>query len=142
MLPAPLPSKLRLLPLAPESLTSSVEATKPPTFTCEPLPKRIPFGLIKYTCPLASKCPRISLPLAPEIRFTATAIAEGCTKSTVACEPRLKLSQSIATSALDWRMSVVLPTWLMLALPETTFPPSGWLVALNVLLHTDVTHGA
>jgi hypothetical protein len=75
MLPVPLPSKVRLLP--PDPVASSVEATNPPTFTWEPLPNKIPFGLIKYTWPLASRCPRISLPLPPEIRFTATADAEG-----------------------------------------------------------------
>src|SRR5580692_4314314 len=142
MLPVPLPSKLRLLPPRLESLTSSVEAMRPPTFTSAPLPKMIPFGLIKYTWPLASKCPRISLPLLLEMRLTATADADGCRKSTVACEPMLKLSQSIATSALDCLMSVVLPTWVMLALPDTTFPPSGWLVALKLVgPHTGVAQG-
>jgi hypothetical protein len=32
----------------------------------------------------------------------------------------LKLSQLIETSALDCRMSVTLPDWVMLARPETT----------------------
>src|SRR3984957_14612278 len=115
---------------------------RPPTFTPPPLPKMMPFGLIKYTWPWASKCPRIWLPLVLEMRLTATADAEGCRKSTLACEPMLKLSQSIATSALDCRMSVVLPTWVMLALPDTTFPPSGWLVALKVVgPHTGAAHG-
>jgi hypothetical protein len=41
-------------------------------------------------------------------------------KSTVACEPTLKLSQSIDTSGLDWRTSVVLPDCVILAVPETT----------------------
>jgi hypothetical protein len=105
--------------------------------------RRVPFGLIKYTWPLASKCPRIWLPLVLEMRLTATADAEGCRKSTFSCEPMLKLSQSIATSALDCLMSVVLPTWVMLALPDTTFPPSGWLVALKVVgPHTGAAHGA
>ena len=103
----------------------------------------IPFGLIKYTWPLASKCPSISLPLLPEMRLTATAEADGCRKSTVSCEPMLKLSQSIVTFVLDCFTSVVLPTWVMLALPDTTFPPSGWLVAFkSVGPHTGAAHGA
>src|ERR1700691_2811149 len=63
-------------------------------------------------------------------------------KSTVSCEPKLKLSQSIARFALDWSISVVLPIWVMLAVPETTFPPRGWLVALRTVRpHTGATHG-
>jgi hypothetical protein len=54
----------------------------------------------------------------------------------------LKLSQSMATSVLDCLMSVVLPTWVMLALPDTTLPPCGWLVALKAIgPHTGVAHG-
>jgi len=74
---------------------------------------------------------------------TATADAEGCRKSTVSCEPMLKLSQSIATSALDCLMSVVLPTWVMRALPDTTSHRGGWLVALKVVgPHRGAAHGA
>src|SRR5580693_2259073 len=55
----------------------------------------------------------------------------------------LKLSQSITTSELDWRISSVLPTLLMLALPETTLPPCGWLVALKAKApQAGAAHGA
>jgi hypothetical protein len=37
---------------------------------------------------------------------------------------------------------VVLPTWVIVALPDTTFPSSGWLVALKAVTHAGVTHGA
>jgi hypothetical protein len=37
---------------------------------------------------------------------------------------------------------VVLPTWVIVALPDTTFPPSGWLVALSAVSpHTGAAHG-
>jgi hypothetical protein len=53
----------------------------------------------------------------------------------------LKDNQSIDTSVLDWRIKVVLPNWLIAALPDTTLPPSGWLVLLNPAPHTGVRQG-
>ena len=55
----------------------------------------------------------------------------------------LKLSQLIERSALDCRMSVILPACVMLPEPETTWPPVGWLVVLTALVpHKGATHGA
>src|SRR5262249_3870111 len=86
---------------------------------------RIPFGLMRYTCPLAFRCPRIEVPLLPRMRFTAMALAEGCTKSTVSWDPMLKLCQLSDRFWLDCRIVVMLPDWEMLPAPATTWPPGG-----------------
>ncbi len=125
MLPVPLPLNERVLPFRLASLTSSVEATRPPTLTCAPCPNTMPFGLIRNTCPLAFNWPRIWLPLVSKMRLTAIAEADGCTKSTVSCGAMLKVFQSSDKFWLPCLMVVVLPDWLMVPVPDTTCPPVG-----------------
>ncbi len=51
----------------------AVEAIKPPTFTYEPGPKKIPAGLTRIICPVAVKRPKIcDTPLDPLIRLSVT----------------------------------------------------------------------
>jgi hypothetical protein len=49
----------------------SVEATRPPTFTCAWGPKRTPFGLSRKTVPVALSMPLMRLGLASKIRLSA-----------------------------------------------------------------------
>ncbi len=65
------------------------------------------------------------MPLLSKMRLTASALAEGWTKLTVSWAPTLKLFQFSAACWLDCRMVVLLPCWLMLAVPATTCPPVG-----------------
>ena len=125
MLAVPLPLNKRALPLRLASFKSSVLATSEPTLTCAPWPNRMPLGLIKYTCPLALRCPRIWLPLVSTMRFTAIALAEGCTKFTVSCLAMLKLCQLSDRFWLDCVMVVVWADCTILPAPETTCPPTG-----------------
>ena len=101
MLPTAEPLKLFALPTKDSSLRSRVEATRPPTSTWAPLPNTMPSGLMRYTWPLAFKCPRIWLPPAPTMRFTATALADGCTKVTVSSGAMSKLCQLTARFWVD-----------------------------------------
>ena len=47
MRPGPLPLKERALLFRLASSRFKVEATKPPTLICEPLPNKMPFGLTR-----------------------------------------------------------------------------------------------
>ena len=103
----------------------SVDATSPPTFTCAPLPNRMPFGFIKKTFPLAVRLPRIVDGSAPKTRLSATALLLGCTNRTVSPGPMLKLCQLITVLAVVWVTKVVPAPVLMLAPPAVTAPPVG-----------------
>lgn len=85
----------------------------------------MPLGLIRYTCPFALRLPRIWLPLPPSTRFTAIALAEGCTKLTVSPLPMLKLFQFRERFLLACVTVVTAPDWLMALLPTVTTPPEG-----------------
>jgi hypothetical protein len=100
-------------------------AMKPAVLTCAPLRKVIPSWFSRITWPLALICPAICDGLGPVTRFSATAAAFGCWKSTDCRAPTLKLCQSIAARWLDWVMVVALAERAMLAAPPTTTPPCG-----------------
>ena len=139
MAPLPLPANVRALPLRLASFKSSVDATMPPTFTWAPCPNRMPFGLIKYTCPLALRWPSIWLPLVSKMRFTAIAPAVGCTKLTVSCAPMLKLFQFNARFWLDCVIVVVAPDVAMLPTPDASCPPAGAASAAPAALMASAT---
>src|ERR1700722_7602644 len=119
------PLKVRELPLSVRSLRSKVEATSPPMLITAPLPKRMPFGLIRYTCPLALRCPKICVPLVSKILLIAMASADGCRKFTVSCGAMLNVFQSSERFVLVWWMVVVRPDWETLPTPEMIWPPLG-----------------
>src|SRR5580658_2506197 len=77
------------------------------------------------TCPLASIRPAICDGLLLITRFSATEDDDGWMKSTVCCDPTLKLCQLIAVRWLDCVIVVVLALVPMLALPAVTMPPLG-----------------
>src|SRR5580700_4558355 len=77
------------------------------------------------TCPLASIRPAICDGLPLITRFNATADDDGWTKSTVCCDPTLKLRQLIAVRWLDCVIVVVLALAPIEALPAVTIPPLG-----------------
>ena len=62
---------------------------------------------------------------APTTRFSATLLAEGWLNVTVLPAPIEKLCQLAAILAVAWLMVMLLPLWLMVALPPTTVPPVG-----------------
>src|ERR1700730_9925360 len=66
---------------------SSVEATKPPTLTCEPLLKRTPAELTMNTCPLALSVPEMTLVSLPMTRLRVTDELPGWLKLTVSFAP-------------------------------------------------------
>src|ERR1700683_5115693 len=119
------PLKVRESPPAVRLLRFSVEATRPPMLTTAPFPKRMPFGLIRYTCPLALRWPKICVPLVSKILLIAMASAEGCRKSTVSCGAMLNVFQSSERFVLVWWMVVVRPDWEMVPAPEMICPPLG-----------------
>ena len=135
MLPVPVPLKVLLALFKLASFTSKVEATKPPTFTCEPCPKTMPFGLIKYTWPLAFSWPKICVALVSKMRLTAIAAAEGWTKLTIWLAAILKLFQFSDRFWLFCWIVVVVPVWAMLPDPAVTTPPLG--LACAMALHRD-----
>ena len=75
------------------SAMSRVEATRPPTLTCEPTPKIRPWGLMRNTWPLAWRLPRMRLPLTSAMRLTAMAEALGWLKRTVSAAATSKVAQ-------------------------------------------------
>src|SRR5262245_20295385 len=72
---------------------SRVEATRPPTFTCDPLPNRTPAELTMNTCPLAFSAPLITLVSFPMTRFSVTDDTLGWLKLTVSLAPTEKPCQ-------------------------------------------------
>src|SRR5580698_3869190 len=77
------------------------------------------------TCPLASIRPAICDGLPLITRFSATADDDGWMKSTVCCDPTLKLCQLIAVCWLDCLIVVVLALVAIEELPAVTMPPLG-----------------
>ncbi len=107
------------------SLMFNVEAVKPPTLTCEPLPNSTPLGLRMNTCPFALRLPRIWLGSCPSTRFSAIAEAFGWIKFTASLAPMPKLCQLMARFWLLWVMVVLAPAWAMLPRPALICPPVG-----------------
>ncbi|MCY1167690.1 hypothetical protein D9M73_76600 [compost metagenome] len=101
-------------------LMLSVEATRPPTLTCEPAPNSTPLGFRIKTWPLAVRLPSSSLGLLPVMRLRAIAEALGWLKTSASFVRVDKLVQSIATRWLPWLIVVVLPTVARLAVPMDT----------------------
>ena len=107
------------------SVMFNVDATSPPTFTCAPLPNRMPFGFSRNTLPLADRLPRMLEGSEPSTRLSATELLLGCTNWTDSVCPMLKPCQLIATFWLDWVIVVLPAPPAMLALPADTAPPVG-----------------
>src|SRR3990172_4961119 len=103
----------------------NVDATSPPTFTCAPLPNKMPFGFIRNTLPLADRLPRMLEGSEPSTRLSAIELLLGWTNWTASLCPMLKLCQLIATFWLDWLMVILPGLPAMLALPADTAPPVG-----------------
>ncbi len=59
------------------SVIRKVEANRPPTFTTEPAPKRMPLGLMSQTRPLAWSWPRITEGSPPVTRLSEIEELEG-----------------------------------------------------------------
>ena len=105
-----------------------VVATRPPTLTDEVGLKYTPFGLLRNTWPLAVMRPKIWLAWLSCTRFSVTEPLFGCWKLTWACDPTLKVCQSIAPRWVAWLIVIWLPPWVIVAAPPTTWPPVGnWL---------------
>src|SRR3989304_3620117 len=107
------------------SLRLSGEATKPPTFTCEPVPNNTPLGFRTKTWPLALRLPRIELGSWPRTRLRAMDDALGWLKRTASLLPMLKLCQLMARFWVFWVMVVVAPAWAIVPAPVLVFPPVG-----------------
>src|SRR5438270_8479336 len=107
------------------SLIFSVEATRPPTFTCAPGPNSTPFGFTRNTLPLADRLPAMFDGSEPTTRLSATEFAFGCTNRTPSAGAIPKLCQLIAVFWLDWLIVIWLAAFEMLALPAETTPPAG-----------------
>ena len=107
------------------SVIASVEATNPPTFTCEVGEKRTPLGLRRKTRPLAVREPWMTEGSAPTTRLSRTERAEGCSKWTVWPAPTEKLSQLIAARSVVWRTVMTWPTVATAAAPAVTFGATG-----------------
>src|SRR5882762_11915001 len=84
------------------SLIERVVAKRLPTSTEALRAKRMPFGLLKKTEPLAVRRPKISDGLLPVTRFSAIAEELGWLKLTHALEPTEKLSQLRIALFVDW----------------------------------------
>src|SRR5450631_4286323 len=107
------------------SVMLRVDATSPPTFTCAPAPKRMPFGLTRNTLPFADRLPRMLEGSAPSTRLSATELLLGCANCTASADPMLKPCQLIAAFWLVWVIVVLPGVEAMLALPADTAPPMG-----------------
>ena len=103
----------------------SDEATSPPTSTREVLPKIMPEGFRRKTCPLDESEPIICDGLWPEIRLSAPAALLGWLKRTAALAPMLKLFQLAISCCDDWFTVIWVPLTPMVALPAVTCPPPG-----------------
>ncbi len=107
------------------SLMLSVEATSPPTLTCEPAPNSTPFGLTRKTLPFAFRLPRICEASGPVTRLSATEFRSGWTKVTVLPAAISKLCQ---LSAADLLVCVTVSAFAPVAIvaaPTVTEPPVG-----------------
>ena len=110
------------------SLSFSDDTTRPATSTCEPLPNRIPLGLIKNTRPFDCSCPRMRDGSLPVTRLSTALAAFCCTKRV--SSPRLmpKLCQLMMVPGVLVTVSVA-PLVTKLAWPFTTFGACGLAVA-------------
>ena len=123
--PPPGPEKLYRPAMKLASVMFRVEATRPPTFTCELAPNRMPFGLTRKTLPLAFRLPRMLEGSDPVTRFSATELLFGWAKRTVSPWAMLKLCQFSTAFWLDWVTVSALPPLETLAAPAATEPPVG-----------------
>ncbi len=106
-------------------LVFAVDATSAPTFTCAPLANSTPAPFTSTICPLAVSWPAITDGSGPITRFSVTALAPGCRKSTRAPGPIEKLRQSITPRCVAWLTVTWLAPVVIVALPPTTVPPAG-----------------
>ena len=84
----------RQRPAKKSSLAKSSElATRPATLTWAPRPNTMPEGLTKNTWPLAESWPSICVATPLCTRLSATLLAPGCSKRTLASRPMSKLLQ-------------------------------------------------
>ena len=97
-----------------------------PTFTCAPLPNRMPLGLVMMTVPLAESWPRMVLAPLPSTRFNACINWSAWTNTTFSPAAMLKLCQSITSLSEFWMtaISVGLLTTIW-PLPSAMVPPCG-----------------
>ena len=122
--PAPTPPKFSRPALKSSSLSLSVEMTSAPTSTCAPLPKATPLGLMRKTCPLDCRLPRIWLGLPPSTRLSTWLELLGWTKRVVSSAPMLNCCQ-LMTAPLLLVTVRVLPLVVNVAAPCTTCAPCG-----------------
>ena len=107
------------------SVMSSVDASRPPTLTCDPGANSTPFGLIRNTWPLEVRLPKIADASIPSTRFRATERLFGWTKTTLPPWPMEKVCQLIATFWVDWLIVIVPGLVAIVAPPAVTDPPVG-----------------
>ena len=104
---------------------SSVEATKPLTSTCAPLPKSTPLGLTKNTRPFAVKLPKMYEGSALNTRFNAALCELGCEKLTPAFCPILNDCQLTIIFCEFCVTCILLAEELIAPAPPTTTPFCG-----------------
>jgi len=126
-LPAPPPLVKMYLPDRKlESEMLRVDATMPPTSTCEPRPNSTPFGLTRNSCPFDDKRPKISEALLPSTRLSAIDEAFGCWNTTEFPAPMEKVCQlRIAFWEVWLTCSEEAFGAVIVAVPAATWPPVG-----------------
>ena len=121
--PAPGPALKRYSPARKAaSDRSSVEATRPPTFTCEPRPKTMPRGLSRKTWPLDAMRPRISDGSPPTTRLSSTELTPGCSMRSDSWAPMEKLCQLMTALSLACWIS----PWPACGVDTLTCPCATW----------------
>ena len=108
-----------------------VLATNPPTSTDAVLPKRMPWGFNRNTCPGAVIRPKIWDGFESSTRLRVALSTEGCMKFTVDALPTSKVFQSITARCVDCPTFMTAPAWEIDALPATTWPPVGSCIVLG-----------
>ena len=94
---------LNLPPDRKESLSrSSVVAIRPAASMVEPLPKKMPFGLIRMIRPFAETAPKMSDGATPTTLFAVTDDADGWLKRTDSPFATEKLFHSMNARSDDW----------------------------------------
>src|SRR5947207_1401787 len=106
-----------------ESLIESEVARIAPTSTLAPGANSTPLVLTRNTCPLEVRRPKISDGLMPRTRLSAIADELGWLKLTQAPEPIENVCQLRIALLVLWSTCSLLPVVVMVALPETTWPP-------------------
>src|SRR5215472_16634987 len=94
---------------------SRVEATRPPTLTCDPRVKSTPAELTMKTCPFAWSAPEMTLCSLPRTRLSVADALLGWLKLTVSDGAMEKPSQLMTARLVDWLTLVVGPDWEMAA---------------------------